>query len=370
VLKGKIAYMSPEQCRGKQVDRRSDVYALGIVLYELVTARRLFKGENDFMTMTAIVAGKIPRPSARRTDLPQALEDIILKALARDPADRYQTAQEMRRALEELAAVAGLRASIAELAEYMTALFGHRLEPWLDDAGGEPEDLTIDYDPASGLAAVSESVVDGFVAGPSSAPLSSPIMKARAKALTAGTLVLEGASPRATTSDQRSQADRPESTTGTPMAWESPPTHARSRRPWFVAVVAMPLVIAGVLVSRSAQRGAGSQTDGRARALVAPTAPPRPAEPAPPAPPAAARTPGPAPQTPPAAPIPVAPTAGVEVPAAASAVPPSTAPASAGKPGPSKRRTKQGAASPKPPAKPTTDQANDPGWDPNSLLPD
>nr|MBA2540688.1 serine/threonine protein kinase [Deltaproteobacteria bacterium] len=62
-LKGKISYMAPEQCAGKPIDRRSDVYALGVVLYELSTVRRLFKGENDFLTMSAIVAGDIPHPT-------------------------------------------------------------------------------------------------------------------------------------------------------------------------------------------------------------------------------------------------------------------------------------------------------------------
>src|SRR5262245_40503864 len=62
-LKGKVAYMAPEQCNGQPVDRRSDVFALGIVLYELVTVRRLFKGDTDFLTMSAIVGGKVPKPS-------------------------------------------------------------------------------------------------------------------------------------------------------------------------------------------------------------------------------------------------------------------------------------------------------------------
>src|SRR5690606_20032839 len=63
VLKGKVAYMSPEQCNCDPVDRRSDVFSLGIVLYELVTVRPCFRGENDFMTMSAIVNGAIIRPS-------------------------------------------------------------------------------------------------------------------------------------------------------------------------------------------------------------------------------------------------------------------------------------------------------------------
>src|SRR5690606_32562218 len=103
-LKGKASYMPPEQCTGKSpVDRRSDVFALGIVLYELATARRLCKAENDFLTMSAIVAGKITPPHTYRSDLPPELAAIIMKALALAPEDRYQTADEMREALEQFA---------------------------------------------------------------------------------------------------------------------------------------------------------------------------------------------------------------------------------------------------------------------------
>src|SRR6185503_3028993 len=86
-LKGKISYMAPEQCMGQAVDRRSDVFALGVVLYELLTARRLFKGSSDFLTMSQIVAGNIPNPTDHRPDLPAALSAIVMKALALDPAE-------------------------------------------------------------------------------------------------------------------------------------------------------------------------------------------------------------------------------------------------------------------------------------------
>ena len=91
-LKGKVSYMSPEQCAGQPVDRRGDVYSLGIVLFELSTVKRLFKGNNDFLTMSAIVQGQVPKPSSHRPDIPPELEAIIMKALAVDPAERYQSA--------------------------------------------------------------------------------------------------------------------------------------------------------------------------------------------------------------------------------------------------------------------------------------
>jgi len=144
-LKGKVAYMSPEQCVGEAVDRRSDVFSLGIVLYELLTARRLFKAENDFMTMTAIVLGYIPPPSKFRPELPPQLEDIVLRALATKPSDRYATAHELRLALEQLAATLQLSMSSTALADYMHAVFGSRPEPWLDDEEPEPA-ISIDFD--------------------------------------------------------------------------------------------------------------------------------------------------------------------------------------------------------------------------------
>ena len=130
-LKGKISYMSPEQCKGAPVDRRSDVYALGVVLYELATTVRLFKGDNSYLVMEQIVRGKTAPPNVRRPDLPQELSDIIMRALAPDPDQRYATADELRVALDQLAASAGLTASSSTIAAYMRDQFGQRPEPWL-----------------------------------------------------------------------------------------------------------------------------------------------------------------------------------------------------------------------------------------------
>jgi eukaryotic-like serine/threonine-protein kinase len=92
-LKGKISYMAPEQCLGQPVDRRSDVFALGIVLYELFTVRRLFKASSDFLTMSAIVSGHVPRPSLHR-EIPIQLENIIMKALSLSRGGRLHSADE------------------------------------------------------------------------------------------------------------------------------------------------------------------------------------------------------------------------------------------------------------------------------------
>jgi eukaryotic-like serine/threonine-protein kinase len=100
VLKGKFGYMSPEQVRGLPLDRRSDVFAIGTILYELLVADRLFVGESDFETLERVRNVDVPPPSKSVKDCPPELEQIILKALAKDVEDRYQWAGEMQEHLQ------------------------------------------------------------------------------------------------------------------------------------------------------------------------------------------------------------------------------------------------------------------------------
>ena len=145
-VKGKVAYMSPEQCTGAPLDRRSDVFALGIVFYEMATMTRLFKHPTDFETMNHIVNGIIPPPSSRRPDLSRELDAVISKALAKRPDDRYQTGEEMLAAIEALAARERLSLSTMALGRYLRELFGERPEPWyeLEAAGEHTELVTIE----------------------------------------------------------------------------------------------------------------------------------------------------------------------------------------------------------------------------------
>src|SRR5262249_186393 len=92
ILKGKFGYMSPEQVRGTTLDRRSDIFSLGICLYELLTGERLFVGGSDFSTLEKVRNVEVVPPKAFNRGIPQELEEIVLKALARDVNDRYQTA--------------------------------------------------------------------------------------------------------------------------------------------------------------------------------------------------------------------------------------------------------------------------------------
>ena len=152
MIKGKYGYMSPEQCKGKPIDRRSDIFALGICLYELTTLRRAFKGNDDFETMKRIVSGEVIMPSVAVAGYPRELEAIILTALAGDPNARFQTAQEMIEAIDAFAVRAKLTGSNTTLGRFMTQLFGSKREPWVvvesDATQIQEHDARLDADPA------------------------------------------------------------------------------------------------------------------------------------------------------------------------------------------------------------------------------
>jgi serine/threonine protein kinase len=99
-VKGKLAYMAPEQVRGGKVSRRTDVYAAGVVLWEALTGARLFSGDNDGMVLEQVLLGVVDPPSSLVPSLPVALDDLVLRATAHDPAARFATAREMAVALE------------------------------------------------------------------------------------------------------------------------------------------------------------------------------------------------------------------------------------------------------------------------------
>lgn len=128
-VKGKPPYMSPEQALGKPVDRRTDLFALGIVLYQLTTGRHPMRGETDVITLHNIISNiPIVLPSKLNPAIPAALDQIIMKSLRRDPEDRYQTAREFELALEQAAHEHLPRVRTEEVGEFVTRLLGQHGE--------------------------------------------------------------------------------------------------------------------------------------------------------------------------------------------------------------------------------------------------
>jgi len=128
-IKGKFAYMSPEQCRGEVLDRRSDVFGLGIVLYEMLTARRLFQRRTQAATIRAVLEHEIVPPSELAPNVPAELDRICMKALSRSRRRRYPTAAQMRADLKKVLAGAYEDGSPEErLLDMMQRLFTDRIE--------------------------------------------------------------------------------------------------------------------------------------------------------------------------------------------------------------------------------------------------
>jgi serine/threonine-protein kinase len=127
-LKGKIAYMSPEQVHGEQIDRRTDLFALGVVLWELTTGKRLFRMESDLDTLAKVQECNVPKPSTIVRGYPLDLEKIVLKALAKKRDDRFRTARELSRALQGLLMRRGLFIASDEVASYMHSIFSERIQ--------------------------------------------------------------------------------------------------------------------------------------------------------------------------------------------------------------------------------------------------
>ncbi|MGZ3449505.1 MAG: protein kinase domain-containing protein [Polyangiales bacterium] len=127
-LKGKVPYMSPEQARGEEIDWRSDIFAIGVMLFELTTGKRLFKGATEFETLKLIIERDYPRPSFVAGGYPLGLETIVMRALEKDPAKRYQSAREMQADIEAFVRDMKLPVSSIALAEFMKMLFEEKLQ--------------------------------------------------------------------------------------------------------------------------------------------------------------------------------------------------------------------------------------------------
>lgn len=125
VIRGKYAYMSPEQVEARPLDGRSDLFSLGIVLYELLTGRRLFKARNRDETLARVRRAEVPSPRAYRPEISEDLEDFLLRTLSRHREDRWANAGEMLDALAQLIVREGHRASNNQLADFLREVQDH-----------------------------------------------------------------------------------------------------------------------------------------------------------------------------------------------------------------------------------------------------
>jgi serine/threonine protein kinase len=168
VIKGKYAYMSPEQANGEPLDRRSDLFSLGLVLYQALTGQRAFGGERPAEQLLRLLNDEPPSPSTLRPEIDLELSAITLRCLAKKPADRFATALDLAEALRAWSRQVGADADEAELARWMDRFLGESRQELLGRVRKSIE--TLDAAPAS--------PPNTLVAATTSAPMHQP---ARAK---------------------------------------------------------------------------------------------------------------------------------------------------------------------------------------------
>ena len=123
IIKGKLAYMAPEQARSEEVDRRTDVFAVGVMLWEAATGTRPWKGADELGLLKGLLGGHFPAPRSVNAEVPEALEAIILKATAHDRQDRYASAADLQAALEAYLETTAQRPQPRELGKLITLHF-------------------------------------------------------------------------------------------------------------------------------------------------------------------------------------------------------------------------------------------------------
>ncbi len=240
-IKGKLAYMSPEQVRAKTLDRRADIWALGVVLWEAVVGERLFKREHDAATMYAVLEDEIPPASSRRRGVPPALDAIIRRALERNIAQRYPTALAMARDLESFIASTGAIVGPDDVADVMSQLFAAEIATRdelltrriADDA--PPQRVMLGGDPDSSSAS--------GIAGRSDVQQPLPVEQVE----------LDSSDLRTEISSVGGQPPQPVLLLTQPAVPRghgepieaSPPANARNRRPLVIAIVFVVSALAG-----------------------------------------------------------------------------------------------------------------------------
>lgn len=187
-LKGKVPYMSPEQASGEQIDWRSDIFAAGVLLFELTTGKRLFKGASEYETLKLICEKEYPLPTVVRPGYSPRLERIVMRALSKRREDRYQSAREMQADLEELVRDERIMVSTMSLMNWMQMLFESKLaqqKEALQDIKQLADIIAAQH--GSGLTDAGNTVVTG--SGLNSSPGSSSSIPSPARRSSAGIVI-------------------------------------------------------------------------------------------------------------------------------------------------------------------------------------
>jgi serine/threonine-protein kinase len=263
-MHGTVTYMAPEQCQGHAFDRRADVFSLGVILYELVTGTRLFWADNDVASLHRVLSGAVPRPRQVKPQLPGALEELVMTAVAYAPEQRFATALELAAAVEDYAAAAGEVLGSRWIARAVEAIVGPRPVPWMTAPAAEltpvpsSERSLVDLIAAAADEPVDPGFGEGDVVDPTAAD-------AAGDASPAPALPTRAASVPAISDEAIAPGPR--------------------RRGWIAAIVAVGAIAAGAVAAVVTTRGSDAPATAAAPAPAAPATatPAAPASPAAPA---------------------------------------------------------------------------------------
>jgi eukaryotic-like serine/threonine-protein kinase len=191
-LKGKVPYMSPEQAAGEPIDWRSDIFATGVMLFELTTGKRLFKGTSEYETLKLICEREYPLPTQVRPGYPPGLERIVMKALAKKREDRYQSAREMQSDLESFVREERIPVSPVSVTRWMQSLFQEKLaqqKEALQDIKQLADIISVQQT-TSGMYDGTVTTGAGMLSAPGAASSIQPPAKRSASGIVAGVLSL------------------------------------------------------------------------------------------------------------------------------------------------------------------------------------
>ncbi len=253
-LKGKVPFMSPEQAKGGSVDRRTDIFALGIILYRIATSHHPFLDEDDIKTLRNIITRPVMPPRVKNPSVSVDLERVILRALQKDPAKRYQTALELATELEGVLAKSGGPVSVDEIATFVRSTLGERdrkRRAALRDAA-----LKIDEVGGAGPAEIRLSAPDSVSGVMLTKTATPPELRAERAAATAPAGKPPQSDPLAASARESSPLSGGPPSTDAPLGSDAPPSSAQPFSSGDPRLVSSPTLVA-MASTQGGARGAG-----------------------------------------------------------------------------------------------------------------